>query len=255
MSTNVWNSGDSDPAGTINSSNLDDGIRQLRKDVRERLLQGGHKLATDTSRSASNENNDGKHVVGIEDTVLTDAGVFTICWDYAGTTSRIKHYGGSHATKPNLTEFIGDIGPISSTIKFRGISLASYTMIVTGDPLPQVGYLKRILFKIPNSSNYPQRTLKAWRITVGTKPVGADLVANLRFRDASGGQADNSDDPFVDGNSTSISTATLTASSNFSVSVTGLSQALDPDDEFVLKYTSVGTTTNAADATIMLLME
>jgi hypothetical protein len=257
MSTNVWNSGDADPAGTINASTLDDAIRTLRKDVRERLLQAGMKFATDTSRSSANENNDGKHVVGIEDTVLTDAGIYTIAWDFGGTNARIRHYGGSHASKPNKTEFIGDIGPLSPTtlIKFIGTSHAAFTMVACGDALPVVGYLKRVLWKVPNSSSYPQRTVKALRVTVGTRPVGADLVVNLRFRDASAGMADDGDDPFVDGNSTSIATATLTAGGNYSVLVSGLSQALDPDDELVIKYTSVGTTTNAADATTLVLVE
>lgn len=256
MATNVWNTGDADPAGTINASTLDDAIRQLRKDVRERFLQGGRKLG-DTSRGVASENNDGKACVGIDDSVGTNAGTHTFLWDFAGTTARGVHYGGSHGSKPNRTELIGDIGPLSPTtlIKFIGISHAAYTMIAVGDPLPSVAYLKRVLWKVPNSSGYPQRTVKAFRVTVGTRPVGADLVVNLRFRDASAGAADDNDDPFVDGNSTSIATATLVAGGNYSVLVSGLSQALDPDDELVLKYTSVGTTTVAADVTTTVLVE
>lgn len=256
MSTNVWNSGDSDPAGTINASDLDNAIRQLRKDVRERLLQGGKKL-TDTSRGVASENNDGKACVGIEDSVGTDAGIYTMFWDFGGTNPRGRHYGGSHASKPNRTEFIGDVAPLSPTtlIKFFGIATAAYTMVAVGDPLPVIGYLKRVLWKVPNSVSYPQRTVKSFRLTTGTRPVGANLVAELRFRDASAGQADDNDDPFVDGNTTLITTATLTTGGNYSVLVSGLSQALDADDELIIKYTSVGTTTNAADTTGLVLME
>lgn len=252
MATSTWTAGDADPAGTINSSLLDDAIRTLRKDTRERLLQGGHKFAGDTSRSGSNENNDGKHVVGIDDSVGADTGTFTLVWDYAGTTARIKHYGGSHATKANQTEFPGDISPLSGTFNFRGTAYAAWLRAIVSDALPVASsYMKRVVFKVPSKTGALSRTLTKIMVVVGTKPVGADLQVEVRKLAAPAVGTDR----FLDASSTSLTTVTLTAAGNFAVETTGLAHSLAPDDELVVKYGTVGTTTVAGDVTIILQIE
>lgn len=258
MPTNGWDDGR--PVGTVSANTIDTEIQAARKDVRERLVRGGHKFAASTSQGSgapAGEAEDGKHIVGLEDGTLDNTGIFTLCWNYAGTTARIRHYGGSHASKPDLTEFIGDIAPLSPTtlIKFRGVSFAAFLLLTVYDAAPVVGYLKRILWKVPDSSGYPQRTIKTFGLITGTRPSGSDLVAQLRIRDASAGETAIGLDPFVDAQSDALgfaNTLTLAASGNYAVENTGLSQALDPDDELVLKYTSTG---GAVDTTFYILLE
>ena len=250
-------------AGGTDAGLIDDKVRDFREDTQQRQVQGAHKMESLAGGPATgvNETEDGKHCVGVEtQSFYTDAGLITLAWNFAGTTERIRHYGGSHASKADLTEFIGDIAPLSpsTTIAFRGMSWASAGWVSIGDTVPAAGvYLKRIVYRAgdPASFTAPNRTIKQVRITVGTKPVGADLVVNLRKRVAP--QTD-SQDPFVDGASTAFtdSVITLTAASGDYILTHTLStpEVLAPGDEVVVKYGSVGTVV-AKDVTIALLVE
>lgn len=254
MATDTWEDG---YAGSTNASLIDDKARLELKATRERLMQGGHKM-TGAAPAAATQNNDGKHVVGVEEgSPAGDTGYFSI-YDTAGTDPLVRVHGTAHSTQANKIGLkngyaLKSLG--ATPLVLEGIAHSAFTMIAFDDPIAVIGYLKRIIWKVPDTSGYPRRTIKAFRLTVGTRPSGSDLVVELRFRDASAGQADTNDDPFIDANTTLITTVTLTAGGNYAVESGVLSQALDPDDELIIKYTGVGVTTPASDVTGLIQLE
>ncbi len=254
MSTRTWNAGD--PAGSDAANTIDNAAQRIRQDILERLMQGGHKFAgTAPPAPGALENNDGKICVGIEtQTFQTDAGYATIVWDNAGTVAKVRVYGGTHATQANDVEIPGDlVAPSAVKITKGGKAVGAFLRAITGDILPVASsYLKRVVYKVPSFTNAPARTLTKIMVVVGTKPVGADLQVTVRKLAAPAVGTDR----YLDASSTVLTTVTLTAASgNFAVETTGLAHALATDDELVIKYGTVGTTTAAADVTIILQIE
>jgi hypothetical protein len=254
MSTRTWVPGD--PAGSDAANTIDNAIQRARQDILERLMQGGHKFAGTTPPAPNvNENADGRLCVGYEtQTFQTDAGYLTLAWRFDGTTAMIRQYGHTHATQADQTEIPGDlVGPSAVAITKGGKAVGAFTRVVTGDTLPVASsYLKRVIYKVPSFTGAPGRTLQRLMVIVGAKPVGADLVVTVRKLAAPAVGTDR----FIDGSSTQIATTTLTvASGNFAVEATALAQALATDDELVVKYGTVGSTTAATDLSIILQIE
>ena len=254
MSTRAWNAGDA--AGTDAANTIDDAIRRVRQDLLEREMQGGRKfVGTAPPAPGVTENNDGKACIGIEtQTFQTDAGYLTLAWDNAGTAKKMRIYGGSHATQANQTEIPGDLVDSSGNLITKsGKAVGALLRAVIGDPAPAASaYLKRVVYKVPSFTDAPARTLQKLLVVVGTKPVGADLVVTVRKLAAPAVGVDR----FIDGSSTQIGTVTLTAaSSNFAAETTAIAAALATDDELVIKYGTVGSSTAAADVTVILQIE
>lgn len=254
MATRAWNAGD--PAGSDAANTIDDAARRIRQDLLERGMQGGQKFAGTTPPAPSAaENNDGKVCVGYEtQTHQDDTGYVTLAWDFAGTTRKVRQYGGSHATQPNQFELAGDIVDQSGNFLTKGgIAVAAFLRAVVGDPSPvATTYLKRVFYKVPSFTSARSRKLTKVKVIVGTKPLGADLVVNVRQLAAPADGIDR----FNDANSTVAGTVTLTAASgNFAAETTGLAVTLATDDELVIKYGTVGTTTIASDVTIICQIE
>lgn len=239
MATNTWDNGS--PLGTAAANTLETIIQTFKLDVYERERQGDRRW----TNGAPDGGNDGKTCVGILDG-LGDAGVANLCWNAAGTTSRVKQYGSGHANV-DRTEFPGEVyaGP-SGDKKLAGIASAATVRLSFYDAMPQVAYVKAVVYKVPAGS--PARTLKRIRLVAGTRPTAASLDVDIRKAAAPGLGVDR----FLDASTTSVGTASLTnASANYSVEAT-VSQALAADDEIIVKWTAVN---GAQDVTVLLQIE
>jgi hypothetical protein len=260
MSSVVWT--DSDPLGGDAADTIDNAAQQFRRDIRERLMQGGHLFDTETPPAAGvTANNDGKHCVGWEtQTDQDDFGYFTLVWDFAGTAERIRHYGASAGGgKADLTEFIGDIGPLSPTtsIVFRGTARGVWLRALVGDAAPVIGFMKRVIYKNPDVSGTPDRSITKARLVAGSRPVGSNLIINLYTR-TTAQQAVLSNDPYDSANCTIFSDplVTLVAGSDYAVEKTfSPAETVAPGEEVVAEYTSVGSTTPATDVSLSLQVE
>ncbi len=259
MATAAWD--DDDMVGGTNADLIDDKTQVFRGDIKERVMQGGGIIASETPPAPSiTANNDGKHAVGWEtQTDQDDLGYLTLAWDFGGTNPRIRHYGGSHVSKADMTEFIGDIGPLAPTtaILFKGLSTGVWQRIHSGDSTPATGYIKRILYEAPDTTGAPDRSVVKVRLTVGTRPVGTNLIVELRKRTVAQRDALTTD-PFVDGSSTAFTdgVVTLVASSDYAVTKTlSSAEAILPGEQIVAKYNSVGSTTPTQDVTISTQVE
>lgn len=177
---------------------------------------------------------------------LGDAGVANLCYNAAGTVSRVKQYGSTHANA-DRTEFPGPVyaGP-SGDKALAGIATAANVRLSFYDALPVVGYLKAVVYKVPSGS--PARTLKRIRLIAGTRPTSATLDVDIRKAAAPGLGVDR----YLDASTASVGTASLTnASGNYSVEAT-VSAALAADDELIIKWTAVN---GAQDVTVLLQVE
>lgn len=254
MSTRAWNPGDL--AGSDAANTIDNGSQRIRQDIIERLVQGGHKVASITPPvSSASENADGRPSVGYEtQTFQTDAGYLTLAWRFDGTTPMVRQYGSSHATQANQFEIPGDlVAPSAVLITKSGKAVGSLIRACVGDAAPVAStYLKRVVYKVPSFTGAPARTLTKIMVIAGTKPTGADLQVTVRKLAAPAVGVDR----FLDASSTALTTVTLTvASGNFAVETTGLSHALATDDELVIKYGTIGSSIPAADVSVILQIE
>lgn len=253
MSTRAWNA--NDPAGSDAANTIDDAERRVRQDILERLMQGGLKFAGTAAPAPSvSENTDGRPCVGYEtQTFQTDAGYLTLAWRQDGATYMVRQYGHSHATQADQFEIPGDLmAPGAVFITKGGRAVGAFVRAVIGDAAPVANtYLKRVVYKVPSFTGAPSRTLTKVMVIVGGKPVGADLQVTVRKLSAPAVSVDR----FQDASSTALTTVTLTAATNFAVETTGLASSLSTDDELVIKYGTVGTTTAAVDLTVIMQIE
>lgn len=245
------------PLGSADAGDLEDFVQEVKRNFRMRLQQGGKRFTGfDTDVPTTVEQHDGKMAVGWENQVnRDDTGYATLLWNHAGSVERIRSYGSGHSTKPDLTEFPGDIGPLEAeTISFRGVAFGAHARASFSDPLPVTGYLKRIVFKASDAAGAPNRTLTKIKLIAGTRPSTASLVLTLRKRTVA--QQTSTNDPFIDANTTAITgaTATLTvASGAYTIEVTlGSPETLAPGEELVAVWGTVGA---AADVTVLLQIE
>lgn len=239
MATNTWDNGS--PLGTAAANTLETIIQTFKLDVYERERQGDRRWTT----GAPDGGHDGKTCVGVSDG-LGDSGVANLCYNAAGTTSRVKQYGSGHANA-DRTEFPGPIfaGP-SGDKRVAGIADAAIVRLSFFDAMPQVGYVKAIVYKVPAGS--AARTLKRIRLVAGTRPTSSSLDVDIRKAAAPGLGVDR----YLDGSTSSVGTTSLTnASGNYSVEAT-VTQALAADDELIIKWTAVN---GAQDITVLLQVE
>ena len=250
---------------TLDSAQLDESINEKGKDFDERAVQGGHKMATLTHSNAAEEH-DGKHCIGIEDqTDHNDDGYLTLCWDFAGTSPRIRTFGSGH-TNSGRTDFPGNI-LIPAANVLMGKSRGSWTMAkgvyfrhagAGGGDLGLTAPFNNLMgtiFKVYGASGAPSYTVKEARMVwgLGYQPNIAPAF-ELRFRDASAGQCAVGVDPANPANSTVIATVTISVG-DYSATVTGLSQVLDADDELLVRYLSGSQMTGSGAVSMIVFME
>jgi len=270
MSTRSWDN--STYPGTELANTIDDQARNMRVDVWDTLVQGGHKLTGVGGGSHTPPAggilslNDGKHCVGWETQTHQDnTGHLTLAWSFDGATPLVRQYGsGSVETALNgrtivagesPCEFVGSrlIGPAAG-FWFEGIAYAALVRAIAFDALPSANsYLKRVLYKCPYTTGSISRTLDRAMVIVGTQPVGADLVVGIyKIPNATAIPAFNRFDPVppVAPNHVLLSTIILTTlSGSYSIENTSVAGAIAPGDEIVAYYTTTG---NATDVSILL---
>lgn len=245
MSSIVWDV--TTPLGSESANTVDNYLRDSRLGIHDRWRQGGHR----STSGAADGDNDGKHVP--VDTaappVPSDAGEWSV-WDAAGTARQRRFYGSTHATNPNVSEFPGEIRAGSAgTAKMAGVATAAWVRVAVGDVVPAVGYLKRVVYKVPAGS--PARSLKRVRMVVGTRPTSSSAQVEVRKAAAPADSVDR----FLDASTTAAGSVSLTnASGNFAAESTAapLPVALAEDDELVLKWISVN---GAVDVSVLLQIE
>jgi hypothetical protein len=252
MSSEAYNEGA--PIGSNDSGDLEVFIQTTKRNFRQRLQQGGKRFTGfDADVPTTSEQHDGKSAVGWENqTDRGDNGYITLAWSHDGQTPLIRLYGSTHATKANTLEIPGNLSFTGTTFA-SGVAAGAHARAIFSDPLPAIGYLKRIIYKASDASGAPNRSLKKIKIIVGTRPTSANLVLVLRKRTVA--QQTVSNDPFIDGNTTAIAaaTATLAVGANYSVEVTlGAPETIQPGEELIATWTTVGA---AADVTVLLQIE
>lgn len=263
MATRDWPTGDDHLPGGSAANTIDTLSQDQSEDVRERDLQGGHRH-TITTLGTTNQNNDGKHAVGLEESPPNTAndGRWSI-WDSAGTTRKWIFYGASFsadATKQDAFETPGDTIIPATAVYRGGIAVAAAIRVTGYEALPVLNaYTPMVFWKVPElttAANALSRTLTAAGLIVGSRPVGSSLIAEIRQIDVTDAGFSNAFNRFADGTpSTVANTVTLTAGSDYSVFNTGLSVTFDPGDELVVKWTGIGSTTPAADVTVVCVFE
>ena len=240
MSTRAYD--EAVPSGASAANTLHTIIQDKGKDFRERLVQGDHKFAGYAAPpSGAADNADGKHCVGIRDNT-GNAGSCVVVWDTAGAAARIEQFGSAHATKADQTEFPGDLViPVGKKFK-GGVSIAAggaYGPVnLTGDGFlgnPSNSYWKGgAIYKAASTAGSPSRTLVGWRVVCSKAAATTPFIINLRQRDASAGQCADNLDPYADANSTQVASISV-STGNYAGVQSGLSVALDVDDELVIK--------------------
>jgi hypothetical protein len=254
MASRAWPASDDHLPGGSAANTIDTLSQDQSEDIRERDVQGGHKH-NDLNVASSTANDEGKHCVGIESTPNTDFGELTLAWDFAGTSKRIRHFGSSHA-RADETEFPGDVVLLSGK-RLQGLAYGAFIRLSGYEALPVLnGYTAQVLWKVPEFTGALSRTLTRTGLIVGSRPVGSSLIAQFRQVDASHGSFGDTLNRFADSAPISVAdTVTLTAGSDYSKFNTGLSVTFDVGDELVVKWTSIGSTTPAADVTIIAQFE
>jgi hypothetical protein len=254
MATREWD--DADYPGATAANLIDDFARDAREDISDRWIQGGIRVTAregelPMSYAPDNHPHDGKRCVGWEVSTPSndDLGWVTLVWDFAGSTAVLRQYGTSHATKPGTLECAGSVS-IPTGFEFEGIARGAWIRAIISDALPVAStFHPRVLYKVPDVTDAPDRTLEKAMLVAKVKPTGDPLIVEIWKHPNPAVTVDR----FSEVGATLLTTLTLATGTNFAVENTGIAETLEPGDELVVEYGD--TTGGASDISIIAQIE
>lgn len=248
MADTAWlRSSPTDP----DTANVDDDIRATKQGLDQRMIQGGHLIASGPiPTTPTTENDDGKHIVGVETQTNQDNRGYWRVYDNTKTSG-----GGSHGAGSALFEVQGSAGSGGAKVSALGGAIIVGPNVTSGlDPGHlhtqggpiggkagpiALGYLKPSAFRWAKGANEGTQTVLALHARLGIVPTGGSLV--IEVRKTTGAPAVNAD-VYTDGVANVVVGTITVNSGDFGGSVTGLAVVLADGEVLVLKATTVNGT-------------